>query len=182
MKKDNKEKSPVNLGSFLIRLAAVMFCLLLVSMYLMSGLFARYVSRGQGGDSARVAKFNPSVIPMANNVNIEYGVTPKNQGAYTITVTNDSEVAVTYNITVVVEKADATFDIKVALEDRTLDTTETSRLLFENAGYLAAGESKKHDLMFSVLEWGDFTKNVPGLASRTETLKFQVFVDVVQVD
>ena len=182
MKKDKNEKSPVNLGSFLIRLAAVLFCLLMVSIYLMSGLFARYVSRDQGTDSARVAKFNPLVTSTTKDVKIEYGVSENNAGAYTVEVVNDSEVAVTYNIKVVVDKAEDTFDIKVALEDRELNTEETNELLFENAGYLAAGASKKHDLMFSVLQWGDFTKNVPGLAFRTEILNFQVFVEVVQVD
>ena len=57
MKKQNKEKAPVNLGTILIRVAAVLFILTIISIYLLSGLFARYVSSGQGSDSARVATF-----------------------------------------------------------------------------------------------------------------------------
>ena len=57
MKKQNKEKAPVNLGAILIRVAAGLFILTIISIYLLSGLFARYVSSGQGSDSARVATF-----------------------------------------------------------------------------------------------------------------------------
>lgn len=57
MKKQNKEKPPVNLGSILIRVAAGLFILTMISIYLLGGLFARYVSSGHGSDSARVAAF-----------------------------------------------------------------------------------------------------------------------------
>ena len=57
MKKQNKEKAPVNLGAILIRAAAGLFILTIISIYLLSGLFARYVSSDQGSDSARVATF-----------------------------------------------------------------------------------------------------------------------------
>ena len=57
MKKQNIEKAPVNLGTILIRVAAGLFILTMISLYLLSGLFARYVTAGQGTDSARVATF-----------------------------------------------------------------------------------------------------------------------------
>lgn len=57
MSKQNNEKSPVNLGSILIRVAAGLFILTMISVYLLGGLFARYVAAGQGWDSARVAAF-----------------------------------------------------------------------------------------------------------------------------
>lgn len=37
--------------------ACVLFCLTLFSMYFTSGLFARYTTSGEGGDSARVIRF-----------------------------------------------------------------------------------------------------------------------------
>lgn len=178
----NNRKSPVNLGTILIRTAAVLFCLLLVSVYLMSGLFARYVSTGQGGDSARVAGFDVTVTPVSNDVHIEYGVSQNDEGAYQITVENDSEVAITYDIKVVVDKAADSFDIRVALEGNKLDTTVSNELFFENAGYLPPAGTKTHDLMFSVLDWGDFTKNQTGAAFREEELTFRVYMDVVQAD
>ena len=57
MKKQNKEKAPVKLGTILIRVAAGLVILTIISIYLLSGLFARYVSSDQGSDSARVATF-----------------------------------------------------------------------------------------------------------------------------
>lgn len=57
MKKQNNEKPPVELGSVLIRIAAGLFFLTMVSVYLLGGLFAHYVSSGNGSDSARVATF-----------------------------------------------------------------------------------------------------------------------------
>lgn len=57
LKKQNNEKPPVNLGSILIRVAAGLFFLTMITVYLLGGLFARYVSSGQGSDSARVATF-----------------------------------------------------------------------------------------------------------------------------
>ena len=182
MRRSNNEKSPVNWGTILIRTAAVLFCLLMLSVHLLSGLFARYVSKGQGVDSARVAKFDVGVTSVANNVEIEYGVSPGDEGAYVVNIANRSEVAVTYDIKVVVDKPADSFDIQVALEGKKLDTKTSNELIFPNAGYLPAGGKTAHDLMFSVLEWGDFTKNHTGYASRTETLNFRVYVDVVQVD
>lgn len=57
MTKQNNEKPPVNLGSILIRVAAGLLILTLISMYLLGSLLARYVTAGQGSDSARVATF-----------------------------------------------------------------------------------------------------------------------------
>lgn len=57
MKKQNNEKPSVNLGSILIRVAAGLFILTMISIYLLSGLLARYITAGHGSDSARVATF-----------------------------------------------------------------------------------------------------------------------------
>ena len=57
LKKQNNEKPPVNLGSILIRVAAGLFFLTMITVYLLGGLFARYVSSGHGSDSARIATF-----------------------------------------------------------------------------------------------------------------------------
>lgn len=40
-----------------LRLAGILFCLTLVSFYMVSGLFAKYTTSGKGSDSARVIKF-----------------------------------------------------------------------------------------------------------------------------
>lgn len=43
-------------------IAGVLFCLTMVSTYMVSGLFARYSSTGTGSDSARVIKFGKITI------------------------------------------------------------------------------------------------------------------------
>lgn len=62
MSKQNNGKSPVNLGGIMIRAAAVLFILTVITVYLLGGVLARYVATGQGSDSARVAKFGELTI------------------------------------------------------------------------------------------------------------------------
>lgn len=49
-------KPPQN-GNIAMRLAGILFCLTMLSIYMVGGLFARYTTSGQGGDSARVITF-----------------------------------------------------------------------------------------------------------------------------
>ena len=44
-------------GNIVMWLAGALFCLVVLTTYLSAGLFARYVTRGDGGDSARVITF-----------------------------------------------------------------------------------------------------------------------------
>lgn len=74
-------------------LAATLFCLTVVSVFLVSGLYARYTAFGSGEDSARVAKFE---INVAGDVLTDYLPQQIAPGTYEnkIQVTNNSEVAV----------------------------------------------------------------------------------------
>ena len=51
------ERSPVRMDGIMLRIAAVLFVLTVISVYLLAGVLARYVSDGRGSDDARVAKF-----------------------------------------------------------------------------------------------------------------------------
>lgn len=57
---NNNRRGPS--GNFMMRLAGVLFCLVMISTYMMGGLFARYVARGSGSDSARVIKFGDITV------------------------------------------------------------------------------------------------------------------------
>lgn len=175
MNKQNNERTPLNLGTILIRTAAVLFCLLMVSVYMMSGLFARYVSTGQGGDSARVAGFDVEVNG-PDGVEIVYAQELED---YNLTVINNSEVAVTYDVKVLVDKLN--FEIGVKLGDQMLSTTGETEVDFGNIGSLAPGATGVHPLTFEVVNWNQFTQLVDE-ASREETVDFTVYIDVVQVD
>lgn len=79
-----------------LRLAALLLCLTLFSLYLLSGLYARYTVTGTAADSARVAAFQPTatITPATGTVNYVYGQSTSYNVTYDITVTNPSEVAV----------------------------------------------------------------------------------------
>ena len=60
MEKKNRRRSSyrIGLGGIILRAALVLFVLILLSVHLMGGLFAKYRTAGQGSDSARVIKFH----------------------------------------------------------------------------------------------------------------------------
>ena len=185
-------RSPRNTGSFLMGLAAVLFCMVAFSTYLMGGLYARYTTLGQGSDSARVAKFDVSV-DKPEDIEIEYGISKADSNGdgvleddaanYVLTFHNRSEVAVSYSIVVEVYKAEEeTFNIQVALEDQALDTVNGTRLDFGVVGHIPVGGGPVNEpLTFSVVDWKDFTSLGTG-ASRELSLDFKVFITITQVD
>ena len=67
-----------------ILIGLLVTCLVLLSFHLMTGLYAKYSSTATGSDSARVAKFDVS-----SNYDAENKI---------LTITNDSEVTVSYKI------------------------------------------------------------------------------------
>lgn len=87
----------------IMRIAAVLFCLVLVSLHLVSGLFARYTTTASGSDGARVAKFRitESLVNEDNSVfvSVAAGLVPNVPCRINVEVANESEVAVTYEIT-----------------------------------------------------------------------------------
>lgn len=75
-----------NRTSVILSTAALLLCLVLVSSYFSSGMLARYVTRANGTDSARVAPLKVSAV-----------LTEEEQGrTYTVTLRNDSGVAVRF--------------------------------------------------------------------------------------
>lgn len=167
MEKENRRSSyRIGVGGILIRVALVALVLVLLSVHLMGGLFAKYTSNAEGSDEARVAKFDVEVTGNAT-ADVEIISDPLNDtAAYQITITNQSEVAVHYNISV-------TYKNTVPGVTHSFDA---------DSGDLAVGlASATHTLTFSVTDWAAFTKNKTG-ASATDTLNFTVTVNVVQVD
>ena len=161
-------KPSASLTPVLLRVAFVLLCLLMVSMYLMGGLLAKYTANGSGGDSARVAKFDVDVTFSDGNgtisditADLKYG----ENGKYTITVVNKSEVAVHYDLSVTI-----TAD----------DTTGVSHRFSAESGDLAVGATSTSDLIFTV-DWKDFTENKKGASASVE-LSFVVTVNVTQID
>ena len=94
-----------NLSSLIMPTFSILFCLTLLSMWLMSNIYARYTTKSSGGDSARVAAYvfelkdsSESTMVDLNNIR-----KPGDSQTYTFSVTNKrgnviSEVAQSYTI------------------------------------------------------------------------------------
>ena len=94
------------LSSIVIRAAAVLLMLVLVSTSMVTGRYARYTTSASGEDSARVARFSVTDtisteagkhFSTSNEVDILF--TPGYIHPVTIIVANDSEVAISYTVT-----------------------------------------------------------------------------------
>jgi len=84
-----------------IRVAALLFCMTLLSTYFVAGLFARYTTSAQSSDHARVATFSISGGEyLSETVTIEANLFPDNGKDVNLVIQNDSEVAVEYKIEV----------------------------------------------------------------------------------
>lgn len=82
--------------------AAVLYCLTVLTTYLVCGLYARYSTSGQTGDQARVAKF--SVVGSCTlSQSIDHGFVPGDSIEVPIVIHNNSEVAVEYTMEVTTE-------------------------------------------------------------------------------
>lgn len=151
-------------GARLMRVAFVLLCMVSVSVYLMGGLLAKYHSSGSGEDEARVAKFEVNVTGTVPEGGIVCKPVDNGDGTYTITIANNSEVAVSYDLSV-------TLDGEHEYIEPTFDQAE---------GELAPGATGERTLTFEV-DWNLFTANKPG-SSASETLTFTVTADVTQID
>lgn len=78
--------------------AVILLGLTLISSWLTSNLYAKYMVRDSGSDGARVAKFEVSEQGKALNV-ISAKVSPGYSTIYDVEVFNKSETAITYEIT-----------------------------------------------------------------------------------
>lgn len=186
----------IPLGTLLIRTAAVLFCLVMITTYLTAGLYARYTASGKGTDSARVAKFDVTAV----GVEIQSKLDSVGDGEYKITVTNDSEVAVRYGMVVELEKPASYVSFKLD-KDKLADDKEDLTEIEENkswqyiqVGTLAPGNTSAEHTLTMVMDWSAFTAeqtltettetdSADGVQTyRTVDLPFKVKVHAEQVD
>ena len=78
----------VNMKTPLVfRIGLALLCAMILSTHLMGNLYARYSTTAVGSDRARVAKFDVTAEIVDNN-----------DGTYTLKITNNSEVTVSYSL------------------------------------------------------------------------------------
>lgn len=196
-------KPSASLTPVLLRVAFVLLCLLMVSMYLMGGLLAKYTANGSGDDSARVAKFDVDVTFSDGNgtisditADLKYG----ENGEYTITVVNKSEVAISYvirieNIKLVTTDKNGAV-VATAMTQGVSTKLETygqepktyalkegiASLNFGSFGILSPGSSKQTHTLSFLIDWETYTAKVAGSHLISVNITFNVVVDVTQVD
>ena len=152
-------------GIATMRAAFVLLCLVILSVYMMGGLLAKYSTTGKGSDEARVAKFDFNVQGTPNTDKIVCTAVSGDNGTYTVTVQNQSEVAVRYDLALNFTSGDPS-GISYGFSPATRD--------------LAVGQSGSSTLTFTV-NWDVFTENKTG-EDASETLDFSVTVNVTQID
>ena len=84
---------------YIIYTAVILLCLVMATFWLMSNIYARYVTSSSGEDSARVAQFHITESGAATktiNVTLQLG----EKEEYPVEITNDSEVTIAYEIDV----------------------------------------------------------------------------------
>lgn len=80
---------------------ALLSCLLIAALLLSCVSLARYIALSSERTSARVAKFSVSAVKMNGQEDIiPLDAMESNNGTYTFTVYNDSEVSVNYSIVI----------------------------------------------------------------------------------
>lgn len=120
MRKKEREKP-------IFQLVLLILGLVIISIFLMRGLYARYTSQARGSDQARVAKFEITSEQMEFTDHITAQLAPGESQEYKIKIKNNSEVSV---------------NCKISLENKTLNLHDGSKELL---GYQMTGAEQGGD-------------------------------------
>ena len=112
--------------------ACILFCLTLISIHLTSGLFARYTASDRENDSARVAKFDISENGAYFSESLLIETTPGSVERE-IVVTNNSEVAVAYTVTIKNTTQNIPYSFSVASSEPTANECSVTCYLNPNS-------------------------------------------------
>ncbi len=110
-KAKHEKRNKPHFSVWVMRIAAVLGCLTVISVYMLSGMVAKFSSTVIGSsNSAKVAKFDVKLITVTENDETYLnGLTNEEKTydtkSYDFSVTNNSEVAVEYDIKILFSKA-----------------------------------------------------------------------------
>ena len=148
---------------FVFNLGLVLMCLMLVTFSMVGGLYARYSTTATGEATAQIAKFDVQVTGDTTGVAVDVAQETE-EGVYTFTIINNSDVTVKYGLTMTCEQPVsgivANFD--------------------QNEGNLRPGENVARKLTFTV-DLAEVTKDMSG-PSGSISYDFTVKVNIEQVD
>ena len=174
-----KNKGRFSSGQIMIFIAGALFCLMLLSVSLMSGLYAKFISNGQGSDDARVATFN--VTTTIDNVTASFTNTTKSGNEKTLSVTNASEVAVRCDLVLTFETPVPDY-ISITVGGTTISGNNTNNVItFENVFSLEPNSSTENTTIIFNMDLDKFTDSAT-TESVTANLSFDGVVNCVQID
>ena len=169
-------KSRTTFGSIIFKVTSTLFMLVLVTAYLLSGLLAKYTAANVSGQSARVARF--SVGAKADKES--FTVTEEQGGEYRLSVTNDSETAVSYAVTLILSRQLPSWASVTMDGEAPVKSEDGKTLTFDKAGNLAAGGEKTAVITFSA-DWQEFlSEDTDG--SYSTDIGFEASVTFIQID
>ena len=150
--------------------ALILLLLTMVTTHFTSGLYARYFSDGFGTDTAKVASFDVTceVENLGNDI-------------YSLTVINQSEVAVEYSIVVAM---DAHLSATIGEEEKTITGSDTA-VTFENTSWILdpGAQADPLTLELKVVDWSGLTDPaVDEGAYKEVNLAFSVSIAAVQIN
>ena len=170
-----------------LQLAAILLCLTLISLYLVSGLLAKYTAQGENTHSARVASFAPKAVLDKDvwNYNLAHCKTDnKFYFDYPLIITNASEVDVSYHISISFK--DNSMNNAVFTINSTSQTADgLTPLEFKNVGTLDANNTTgiTQNISVTITEetYNAIMENFKGDTDSFKTY-FDVAVMFTQVD
>lgn len=178
--------------SIVARAACVLLCLVLFSAHLCSGMFARYTNKGEGASSARVAALNVYLTPE----NEEVEVTSTGDASYPFSVTNASDVAVSYDIVIVFKGQRSMYNtygadaMKRVISDVAIGDIEGTVsndgkvYTLSDVGVLAPGDtSDTYDLSYKIHVLAQNNSSLStSYAASVYYLDFDLYAKVKQID
>lgn len=172
-------KKKTTTGPLLLRIALILLCMTLFSTSMLSGLYAKYIAKNNGEDSARVAKFDVEAAGLSGDITVDASIGQTN-GEYKFTVTNKSEVAVSYDLVVTFDQA-LPDGVSLTLQGYGLSISEGNTFTFSKIASLAPGMvGTEHTLTFQ-LDLNAFTEEVSG-ESVSKTVSFTATIRCTQID
>lgn len=135
-----------------LRLAAALLILVMLTTGMVFGRYARYTSAATDGNSARVAKYEISVSSDSNeSITLSNGA----PASYSFSVISESEVSVKYDLTFVLPQAlPAGIDISLKCGDETKKPEQTdNQYIAKNAGtFSPQGGTHEYTLIFTATQ------------------------------
>lgn len=170
-------KKKTSIGPLIFRIALIVLCMTAFTTSMLSGLYARYTAKNNGEDSARVAKFNVAA-EWSGNVTVDASL-GQTDGEYKFTVTNNSEVAITYDLVITFPGGIPDY-LQTSLSDKVAVKSGNTITFSKVASLAPSTTGTQHTLTFT-MDLEKFTQPATG-ESCEETLTFTATIRCTQID